>query len=61
MRAVISVIGKDMVGILAAVSAECAASKMQQERRPEAMQTKQTPHTTPERQPVPLSDAAARA
>jgi ACT domain-containing protein len=28
MRAVISVIGKDMVGILAAVSAECAASKM---------------------------------
>jgi hypothetical protein len=39
---------------------ECAASKMQQERRPEAMQTKQTPHTTPERQPVPLSDAAAR-
>ncbi|MGN0800405.1 MAG: ACT domain-containing protein [Christensenellales bacterium] len=28
MRAVISVIGKDMIGILAAVSAECAASKM---------------------------------
>ncbi len=28
MRAVISVIGKDMVGILAAVSAECAASNM---------------------------------
>ena len=28
MRAVISVIGKDMVGILAGVSAECAASKM---------------------------------
>ena len=40
---------------------ECAASRMQQERRPEAMQTKQTPHTTPERQPVPLSDSAAHA
>lgn len=37
---------------------ECAASRMQQERRPEAMQTIST---TPERQPVPLSDSAAHA
>lgn len=28
MRAVVSVIGKDMVGILASVSAECAKAKM---------------------------------
>lgn len=45
----------------AAFGLECVASKMQQERRPEAMQTKQTTSTSPERQPLPLSDAASHA
>lgn len=45
----------------AALGLEGVTSKMQQERRPEAMQTKQTTSTPPERQPLPLSDAAAHA
>ena len=45
----------------AAFGLEYVASKMQQERRPETMQTKQTTSTPPERQPLPLSETAAHA
>lgn len=45
----------------AAFGLECVASKIQQERRPEAMPIKQTTSTPPERQPLPLSETAAHA
>ncbi len=45
----------------AAFGLECAASKMQQRKKPEAIQTKQTIRTLPERPHLSLSEAEAHA
>lgn len=45
----------------AAFGLECAASKMQQREKPEAMQTKQTIRTLSECPHLPLSEVAAHA